>query len=330
MHRHAARRKGDRQHGARHGLPQHGARRFAQVAGARGAKALPAVLFIGEGKPRPREGQLFQQAADDGGLGALLFEEFFARRRVVKQILHRNIGADGAAAGRGRDKLSPLHHHLEALVAARLAGAQRHPGDGGHRGKGFAAKAKRGHGGEVALAAQLGGGVASEAGDGVVRGHAAAVVGDAHQARAARFDFHRDAGGAGVDGVFQELLDHRGRTLHDFAGGNQVCHLRRQGLNALHAALLSNIKSKGGWLPQKRGQGSSAAGGTCRPEGAAEHMFAQNGLAGPPETPQKRARAGRARRLLRQTGTRGRPAACFGGLIARAAGLPPSAAPTAS
>src|SRR5580698_1293918 len=37
---------------------------------------------------------------------------------------------------------------------------------------------------------------------------------------AAAFDIHRDPGGAGIDGVLDELFDNRGRALDDLAGRN--------------------------------------------------------------------------------------------------------------
>ena len=52
--------------------------------------------------------------------------------------------------------------------------------------------------------------------------NAAAVVGDRDQAAAAVFHHHFDALGAGVDGVFHQLLHRRGGAFHDLAGGDAV------------------------------------------------------------------------------------------------------------
>ncbi len=53
----------------------------------------------------------------------------------------------------------------------------------------------------------------------VVGGEAAAVVLDAHQLLAAGGEFDGDGGGAGVEGVLHQLLDHRERALDHLAGG---------------------------------------------------------------------------------------------------------------
>ena len=54
------------------------------------------------------------------------------------------------------------------------------------------------------------------------RAHAAAVIGDPEEGHAAVPDLHGDLGGSGIHGVFQQLLDHGGRTLHHLAGGDEV------------------------------------------------------------------------------------------------------------
>ena len=54
------------------------------------------------------------------------------------------------------------------------------------------------------------------------RGDAGAVVADADQADAAFLQVDVDAQRAGIQGVLDQLLDHRGRALDDFAGGNLV------------------------------------------------------------------------------------------------------------
>ncbi len=56
----------------------------------------------------------------------------------------------------------------------------------------------------------------------VVVGHAVAVVDDANHALAAGFDFDANGFCAGVEGVFEELLDDGGGALDDFARGDAV------------------------------------------------------------------------------------------------------------
>ena len=55
---------------------------------------------------------------------------------------------------------------------------------------------------------------------GVLRSHAAAVVRYPEEGHASVPDFNGDFGGSGVHGIFQQFLDHTGRTLHHFSCGN--------------------------------------------------------------------------------------------------------------
>jgi hypothetical protein len=62
----------------------------------------------------------------------------------------------------------------------------------------------------------------------VGRRHPGAVVLDADQRLAAQLDRDRDAPGARVEGVLDQLLHDRGRAFDDLARGNLVRNLRRQ------------------------------------------------------------------------------------------------------
>ena len=143
VHMDAALEQRNGQHLSCEGFAEDGAHRLWQIARAGCAQAVAPVLLIREGKSGTREGEFFQKAADDGGLGAVLFEKFLARRRVEKEIAHGDFGAHRAAARRGGEQFSALDHHFKPLVAVRLAGAQRHFRDGGNRGQRLAAKAER-------------------------------------------------------------------------------------------------------------------------------------------------------------------------------------------
>ena len=83
--------------------------------------------------------------------------------------------------------------------------------------------------------AQLGGGVALQGQQGVVRVHAGAVVGDPDQREAALLDVDGDGSSPGVEGVLAELLDHRGRPLDHLAGRDLVDEPRGQDTNGGHA-----------------------------------------------------------------------------------------------
>ncbi len=64
--------------------------------------------------------------------------------------------------------------------------------------------------------------MALESEERIVVGHAVAVVDDANHALAARFDFDANSFCAGVERVFEQLLDDRGGPLDDFARGDAV------------------------------------------------------------------------------------------------------------
>jgi hypothetical protein len=78
---------------------------------------------------------------------------------------------------------------------------------------------------EILELRELARGVALDAESGVVFGHAMAVVADRDARDAAAFDLHVDASGPGVERVFDQLLDHAGRALDDFAGRDPVDRL---------------------------------------------------------------------------------------------------------
>ena len=121
--------------------------------------------------------------------------------RGDRAAVHANFGARDIAP-------QPRPHH-----------EMRDRRDAGQR---LAAKSQRVDGGEIVGPLNLAGRVALERQPRIVRAHPLAVVFDAHQALAAHFDVDLNAPRAGVDGVFDELFDDRGRPLDDFAGGDLI------------------------------------------------------------------------------------------------------------
>src|SRR4029079_1736318 len=95
---------------------------------------------------------------------------------------------------------------------------------------------------QILDAAQLGGRVARQGQARAVRRHAVAVVDDADQLAAAARDLDRDGVGPGVEGVLDQLLDHRGRPLDHLARRDLIDDRLRQDLDArqdVHAAVVS-------------------------------------------------------------------------------------------
>ena len=66
------------------------------------------------------------------------------------------------------------------------------------------------------------------------RGHADPVVGHPDELAARVLQLHGDGARPGVDRVFHQLLDHRGRPLHDLARGDLVHEVIRQPVDPAH------------------------------------------------------------------------------------------------
>ena len=65
----------------------------------------------------------------------------------------------------------------------------------------------------------------------ILRAHAFAVVGHANECGAALFDRDGNFRRTGVQGIFYELLNYRGRTLYHLASGNAAGHFIRKNMN---------------------------------------------------------------------------------------------------
>ena len=96
---------------------------------------------------------------------------------------------------------------------------------GGDRRERLAAKAEGGNALEPARVAQLARGVAQEGHARVLGRHAAAVVRHAQIGHAAVPQLHGHVPGAGVKGVFHQLLHHGGGSLHHLARGDEIRHV---------------------------------------------------------------------------------------------------------
>jgi hypothetical protein len=93
--------------------------------------------------------------------------------------------------------------------------------DRADRGQCFAAEPERADAQEI-FVVELGGGVAIHRQRQVGGSHAAPVIGDADPPPAAAIGENVDPAGPGVDGVFNEFLDHARRAFDHLAGGDAV------------------------------------------------------------------------------------------------------------
>jgi len=120
------------------------------------------------------------------------------------------------------DCLPATTSHLGAGRLIGHAAAEREAADFGDRGQCFAAEAERADAEQVVGVEQFAGGVAGDGQRQLFRRNAAAVVDDPNQFQAPLLYRDVDPRGAGVERVFQQFLDHAGRPLDDFAGGDLV------------------------------------------------------------------------------------------------------------
>ncbi len=196
-------------------------RREDDLPAAQGAEANPAV----------GERHLRQELDDQAALGGIALHKLETGGRVIKEIRdddRRTVRTAG---------LFPCHHValIEEEPEAGLAPAAfrqqldpAHRRDGGQR---LPAKSQRLDGREVRLGADLARRMAQKGRLRLLRRDAAAVVRHADIGLPALSDLHEDGGGAGVDGVLDQLLDDGNRPVHHLSGGDPVGHLFFQHLN---------------------------------------------------------------------------------------------------
>jgi len=116
-------------------------------------------------------------------------------------------------------------------VGAAPGRCDRRLGDGRYRGQRFAAKAERDEHREVVCARDFAGAMARQGERQLVGRDAVAVVANQDPPDTAVVELDVDAAGTGVECVFDEFLDDRGRAFNDFTGRNLVDHRFRQRSN---------------------------------------------------------------------------------------------------
>jgi len=167
-----------------------------------------------------------------GGFGLGAAQELEPGRGVEEELFNRDVGARGHATGSHRVDASAFQVDLATFNSASLPALQAKPchrGDGGQR---LAPESKRVDAVQVGVAGQLAGGVAFQSQQTVLAGHAVAVVGHPDQPTATVGDLKADVRSSGIQGVFDQFLDHRGRTFHHLTCGDLVGQALGKYLNA--------------------------------------------------------------------------------------------------
>ncbi len=124
------------------------------------------------------------EGIDRAPLGDVRFQEFQARRDVVKQVLDLHYGPGRDAGLHDFPFLPALHAHARADRLVRCARGDGQSRNGTDRSQGLAAEPKRGDGKKLAGGSKLGGGVTRDRQRQLVGGDAGAVVGHLDQAPA--------------------------------------------------------------------------------------------------------------------------------------------------
>ena len=180
------------------------------------------------------ESVVSDEGGDVGELGLLGLEEFATGRRVEEEIADGDGGAGGKAGVFDAVDVAASDLDYGAGVVFWGTGFEGQAGDAGNGWEGFAAEPEGGDRQEIVGGAELAGGVAFKREESIVLDHAVAVVGDTDELAAAGFDFDTDAGGSGIEGVFEELFDDGGGTLDDFAGSDLVGYQVGEDADAAH------------------------------------------------------------------------------------------------
>ena len=204
---------------------QHGVGGAFQLAVPGGKQLLLAVpdefyrdLRVGQRHP-------LDHGKDGGALGGVFFHEFQPGGGVEKQVPDHHGGAQGTARLLHRSRHASLQRQGGPQVRLRRPGKHLNAGDGGDGGKRLPPEAQGSDGLQVVFGAQLAGGVAEKGGFQLRGRDALPVVGHPEEGEPAVVDLHRHGGGPGVNGVFHQLLGHRGGPLHHLTGGNQVGYM---------------------------------------------------------------------------------------------------------
>jgi DNA mismatch repair ATPase MutL len=140
-----------------------------------------------------------------------------------------------------------VHDFTREAIRQALAGAfgfvsvarfEKQARNSRDRWKGLAAKSQRGNREQVIGGSQLTGRVAFECQQGVVVRHAVSIVDHADHPLAAHLGFDAHGLSTGVQGVLEQFLHDRCRTLHDFPRSDLVRHSLRQYADPAHWFLI--------------------------------------------------------------------------------------------
>ena len=177
---------------------------------------------------RPREGRQAHPVLNVTPLRLLRPQKLSPAGNVGKKLAHLDAGSRRTARPAGPHHFTPIDDDFRALHGIRLPRLQGETADGSDAGQGLAAETKGLDFHQVPRIPDLAGGMPLQRQQGVLRPHPTPVVEDPDQGTSTPlhrdFDFFR----TGIQGIFHQLLDHRGRPFHHLSGGYPIRHHFRQ------------------------------------------------------------------------------------------------------
>src|SRR5208337_1403670 len=138
------------------------------------------------------------------------------------ELRHFDPRANRAACDALSDELSSRHEELEGLGSTPRAGLKAQAGNRGDRWECFSPEPEAPDALEILGGGELARRMTLESEPGVLRAHAVPVVGYRDESGPPIAHLHTHARRAGIDGVFDQLLHHGGRSFHHLPGRNLV------------------------------------------------------------------------------------------------------------
>ncbi len=179
-----------------------------------------------------RQRSTFHDFLDGRALAPFPFLKLEACRHVEEQIRNPDAGADRTGHGFGRNRPG-LRYHADPDIRIASPGHEIEARYRGDRGQGFAPETERADGQKIRNRRDLAGRVSLQGQDRIAGLHAVPIVNDADEGEARAFDLDGDVIGPGVDGIFEQFLDH-GCGPFDHLAGRDLVHERvGQHLDAL-------------------------------------------------------------------------------------------------
>ena len=189
----------------------------------------PSLAFEAEGDARGCQCQAVDRGFAGVGLGARRFKEFAPRRGGEEQVANHDAGALGAGAGNRGLHRAAFDTDGGGVIGVGGAGGNFEPGGSTNAGQRLATEAQRVDAQQIVVIDQLGCCVALHGEREVIAGHARTVIGDLNAVHPASYEGDGDAGGAGVDRVFNQFAGGGGGPLDNLTGGDAVDgNLRQQ------------------------------------------------------------------------------------------------------